>query len=31
VDKSVLTKKAKALPGKILARIDEGLQLVYGL
>lgn len=31
VDKSVLTKKAKALPGKILARIDEGLQLVFGL
>ena len=31
VDKSVLTKKAKAPPGKILARIDEGLQLVYGL
>ena len=31
VDKSILTKKAKALPGKILARIDEGLQLVFGL
>ncbi len=31
VDKSILTKHVKMLPGKVLARVDEGLKLVLCL
>jgi mRNA interferase MazF len=31
VDKSILTKRVKMLPGKVLARVDEGLKLVLCL
>jgi mRNA interferase MazF len=31
VDRSILTKRVKMLPGKVLARVDDGLKLVLGL
>ena len=31
VDRSILTKRVKMLPGRVLARVDEGLKLVLGL
>ena len=31
VDKSILTERVKMLPGKVLARVDEGLKLVLCL
>ena len=31
VDKSILTKRVKMLPGRVLARVDEGLKLVMCL
>ena len=31
VDRLILTKRVKMLPGKVLARVDEGLKLVLGL
>jgi mRNA interferase MazF len=31
VDKSILTERVKMLPGKLLARVDEGLKLVLCL
>jgi len=31
VDKSILTEHVKMLPGKVLARVDEGLKLVLCL
>ncbi|MEE8339409.1 MAG: type II toxin-antitoxin system PemK/MazF family toxin, partial [Xanthomonadales bacterium] len=31
VDKSILTKRVKMLPDKVLARVDEGLKLVLCL
>ena len=31
LDRSVLTKKVKALPGAVLDKVDSGLKLVLGL
>lgn len=31
LDRSLLTSKVKALPGKVMSRVDEGLRLVLAL